>query len=42
MYWRPWTQIVSFLPLGGVGSVNDADSTSPSAFEFGGLMMLAA
>ncbi len=25
MYWRPVTQMVSFLPLGGVGSVVDAN-----------------
>src|SRR5205809_109072 len=38
MYWRPWTQIVTCLPFGGVGAVVDADSTTPG-FEFGGLMM---
>src|ERR1700723_3725388 len=40
MYWRPWTQITYLSPLGGFGSVVDADSTSPSASEFGALMML--
>ena len=39
MYWRPWTQIVMVLPLGGVGRVTDADSTSPLALESGGLMI---
>ena len=39
MNWRPWTQIVSFWPFGGVGSVVDADSTSPSGPELGGLMI---
>ena len=38
MYCRPWTQIVSFLPLGGEGWVR-ADSRN-GAVEFGGLMML--
>ncbi len=42
MYWRPCTQIVTALPLGGVGWVTDADSTSPLAFELGGLMMLGS
>ena len=40
MNWRPWTQIVSFLPLGGVGWLSD-DSRKP-AFEFGGLRMLGS
>ena len=35
-------QIVSFLPFGGVGSVSEADRTSPFALEFGGLMMLGS
>src|SRR2546430_4647962 len=38
MYWRPCTQIVTCLPLGGVGCVVEADSTTPG-LEFGGLMM---
>ena len=41
MYWRPVTQIVSFLPFGGVGAVVEAVSTPsaswrPSAPLFGG------
>ena len=41
MYWRPVTQMVSFLPFGGVGSVVEAVSTPsaswrPSAPLFGG------
>src|SRR5436309_15812892 len=39
MNWRPWTQTTSFLPLGVVGSVVEADS---AALEFGGLMMLGS
>src|SRR6185437_14253050 len=38
-YWRPWTQIVMLLPLGGVGRVTEADSTTPLALESGGLMI---
>ena len=35
MYWRPFTQITSVWPLGGVGSFVDAESTRPSESEFG-------
>src|ERR1700723_1699418 len=42
MYWRPWTQITYLSPLGGFGSVVDADSTSPSASGCGALMMLGS
>src|SRR5436305_14335216 len=38
MYCRPCTQIVSFLPLGGVGSLVEADKIGV-ALEFGGLMI---
>ena len=41
MNWRPWTQIVTFLPFGGFGRLSDADS-SPLALVFGGLMMLGS
>src|ERR1700761_7994217 len=40
MNWRPVTHIVSFWPLGGLGAVNDADSTALAlASEFGGFTM---
>src|SRR5579884_3119141 len=42
MYCRPWTQIVSFLPLGGLGWVTEADRKFPVAVELGGLMMLGS
>src|SRR5690242_13187229 len=41
MYWRPCTQMVIFLPLGGLGSVVAAARAMPG-FEFGGLMMLGS
>ena len=40
MNWRPCTQMVRFLPLGGEGWLR-ADSRK-GAFEFGGLMMLGS
>ncbi len=42
MYWRPWMQIMSFWPLGGVGRVSEAERTNPLALEFGGLTMLGS
>src|SRR6202035_2322793 len=42
MYWRPCTQIVSFLPLGGAGSLIDAERKVPEAVELGGLRMLGS
>src|ERR1700744_4937827 len=42
MYWRAWTQMSSFLPFGGDGFDSDADSFSPLALEFGGLMMVGS
>ncbi len=42
MYWRPWMQTDSFLPLGGVGWVTDADRARPAASELGGLTMLGS
>src|SRR5579884_2986183 len=41
MNWRAWTQIVSCLWLGGVGSDSDA-ARKPWEPEFGGLMMLGS
>src|SRR5436853_395236 len=38
---RPWTQIVSLVPLGMVGCVVSAESCTP-AFEDGGWMMLGS
>ena len=42
MYWRPWTQTVSFLPFGGVGALSEADSRRPLESELGGLTMLGS
>src|SRR5260370_6129971 len=42
MYWRPWMQTVSFLPLGGEGWVVAAVRKAALALELGGSMMLGS